>query len=387
MGSRNAVYWDYNATTPLDGAVREAMAPCLDELYGNPSSVHQLGRAARVRLDEARERIAGVLGCQPSELIFTSGGTESVNLAILGAARSLKRRGQHLITSAIEHHAVLHCFEHLAQHEGFELTVLPVSSAGQVDPDDLRRALRRDTILVSVMAANNEVGTLQPLADLSALSREHGCVFHCDAVQWFGKMPFPGMHEFGCDLVSLCGHKFHGPRGSGLLYVKSPLQLRPLLLGGSQEDERRAGTENLAAILGLARAIELFVRPPVFPALELRRMTDRLIQALTSIPGVHFHGHERDRLANTVAISVIGTDGIALVAGLDLEGVCVSSGAACSAGSLKPSHVLQAMGVSPESASAMVRFSLGRGSTEAELEYVLQVVPRVVERIRSVTGS
>ena len=258
------VYFDYNATTPLDPQVREAMLPFLGEVWGNPSSVHHVGRQARAQLDDARERAAKVLGAKPSEIVFTAGGTESANLAILGTARLLKPKGRHIITSAIEHHAVLRCCEYLAQREGFEVTCLPVDREGLVSPDSLAEAIRPDTILVSIMAANNEIGTIQPVAELGAICRQRGVVFHTDAVQWFGKEPFESVHQFNADLVSICAHKIHGPKGAGALYVKSPLQPAPILLGGSHENERRAGTENLAGIIGLVEALERFVRTPVF---------------------------------------------------------------------------------------------------------------------------
>ncbi|MBI3877714.1 MAG: cysteine desulfurase, partial [Verrucomicrobia bacterium] len=248
------IYFDYNATTPLDPAVREAMLPFLGDVFGNPSSVHHVGRRARALLDDARDRAAHVFSCKPSEIIFTSGGTESVNLAIFGTARLLRDKGRHLITSAVEHHAVLHACQYLARREGFELTVLPVNAEGRVSVDDLARALRPDTVLVSVQAANNETGTLQPVAELGALCRVRGVLFHTDAVQWFGKEQFANIHQFNADLVSVCAHKFHGPKGVGVLFIRSPLHPDPILFGGGHENERRAGTENLAGIVGLTEA-------------------------------------------------------------------------------------------------------------------------------------
>jgi len=263
------VYFDYNATTPLDPHVREAMLPYLGEIWGNPSSVHRVGRQARALLDEARDRAAAVLSCKPSEIIFTSGGTESNNLAIFGAARSLRSKGRHIITSAVEHHAVLNCCEYLAKNEGFELTVLPVQPDGTVTLDALKNALRSDTILVSIMAANNEIGCVQPVAELGALCREKGVLFHTDAVQWFGKEPFENIGQFNAELVSLCAHKIHGPKGAGLLFAESPLRPGPILFGGGHENERRAGTENLASIIGLVEALERFVKEPVFSREQL----------------------------------------------------------------------------------------------------------------------
>src|SRR5579862_3678082 len=339
------IYFDYNATTPLDARVREAMLPFLDDVWGNPSSLHQIGRRARALLDDARDRAATVLGCKPSELVFTSGGTESANLAVLGAARHLKPRGRHIITSAIEHHSVLHPCEYLAKKEGFEITYLPVDAQGRVAVESLQKAIREDTVLVSIMAANNEIGTIQPVSELGDLCRERKVVFHTDAVQWFGKEPFNNIHQFNADLVSICAHKIHGPKGAGALFIKSPLHPDPILLGGGHENERRAGTENLAGIMGFIAALELFSRNLVFSPEKLSPLTDRLLLKIKSIEGVTFVGSGQNRLVNTVSFVVQGTDSIALLANLDLEGVCASSGSACSAGSLEPSHVIRALGI------------------------------------------
>src|SRR5208283_3341696 len=279
------IYFDYNATTLLDPQVREAMLPFLSEVWGNPSSVHSVGRRARAALDDARDRAAKFLVCKPSELIFTSGGTESNNLAIFGAARLLKPKGKHLITSAIEHHAVLHCFDSLEKKEGFEVSRLPVDHEGRVSVDVLKQTLRPDTVLVSVMAANNEIGTIQPVAELGAVCRERGIVFHTDAVQWFGKEPFENVGQFNADLVSICAHKFHGPKGAGLLYIKSPLHPDPIMFGGGHENERRAGSENLAGIIGLVAALEKFVKPPTFEKSKLKPLADKLISAIEKIEG------------------------------------------------------------------------------------------------------
>jgi cysteine desulfurase len=374
------VYFDYNATTPLDPQVRAAMLPFLGEVWGNPSSVHHVGRQARALLDDARDRAAKVFGSKPSEVVFTAGGTESANLAIMGTARLLKPKGRHIITSAIEHHAVLRCCEYLAQQEDFEVTFLPVNREGLVSPDSLSKALRPDTILVSVMAANNEIGTVQPVAELGALCHQHGVLFHTDAVQWFGKEPFENIHQFNADLVSICAHKIHGPKGAGALFIQSPLQPSPVSLGGSHENERRAGTENLAGIIGFVDALERFVRTPVFAKERLAPLAPRLIQLIDRLPGVQFVGSRERRLANTVAFVVAGTDSIPLLAGLDLEGICASSGSACSAGSLEPSHVVEALGVEQRLANSLIRFSLGRESTLEEVELVEQVLPEVIHR-------
>ena len=338
------IYFDYNATTPLDPQVREAMLPFLSEVWGNPSSVHHVGRRARAALDDARDRAAKVLVCKPSELIFTSGGTESNNLAIFGAARLLKPKGKHLISSAIEHHAVLHCFDFLEKKEGFEVSRLPVDREGRVSVDDLKRAIRPDTVLVSIMAANNEIGTIQPVAELGAVCRDRGIVFHTDAVQWFGKEPVENIGQFNADLVSVCAHKFHGPKGAGLLFARSPLFPVPILFGGGHENERRAGTENLAGIVGLVEALERFVRPPVFSRAILTLLALRLIERVGKNEGVEFVGSRESAWPIPPLSWCRGADSISLLAGLDLEGICASSGSACSAGSLEPSHVIGAIG-------------------------------------------
>ena len=380
------IYFDYNATTPLDPQVRAAMLPFLNEVWGNPSSVHHVGRQARARLDEAHERAAGVLGSKPSEVIFTSGGTESSNQAIFGVARLRRDKGRHIITSSVEHHAVLHACEYLGKKEGFEVTYLPASADGFVSADSLAVAIRPDTILVSIMAANNETGSIQPVAELGKVCRERGVLFHTDAVQWFGKEPFENIHQFHADLVSVCAHKFHGPKGAGALYIRSPLQPDPIIVGGGHENERRAGTENLAAIIGFAEATERFMKTPVFPKGDMLAFTQRLMAFIDQLgPKTAVLRSPRERrLANTLAFTVPGADSISLLAGLDLEGICASSGSACSAGSLEPSHVMLALGVPKDEANALVRLSLGRESTLAEVEHVERVLPEVIARVTDV---
>jgi cysteine desulfurase len=373
------IYFDYNATTPLDPAVRDAMLPFFGEFWGNPSSVHHVGRKARALLDDARDRAANFLGTKPSEIIFTSGGTESNNLAIFGAARMLKPKGKHLITSAFEHDAVLQCFDYLEKHEGFSVTRLPVDSEGRVSGDDLKQAFRADTVLVSIMAANNEIGTIQPVAEFGAVCRERGIIFHTDAAQWFGKEAFKNIRQFNADLVSVCAHKFHGPKGAGLLYIKSPLHPDPIIFGGGHENERRAGTENLAAIIGLAAALEKFVKPPVFERVKLATLSAKLIEAIEKVDGCELVSPRANSLANTVSFVVRGADSIGLMAGLDLEGICASSGSACSAGSLEPSHVVMAIG-KESAANSLVRFSLGRDSTFEEVNFVSDALPEIIRR-------
>lgn len=374
------IYFDYNATTPLDPAVRDVMIPFLSDNWGNPSSVHHIGQRARSVLDDLRDRAAVFLKAKPSEVIFTSGGSESNNLAIFGTARLLAHKGKHLITSSIEHHAVLHCFDYLEAKEGFKVSRLPVDSSGRVSPDDLKKAIRPDTTFVSIMSANNEIGTIQPVADLGSICRERGIVFHTDAVQWFGKEPFADIHQFNADLVSVCAHKFHGPKGAGLLYIRSPLLPDPILFGGGHENERRAGTENLPAIAGLVESMVRFLKNPVFEKSKLTPLSSRLISAVDFLPSLTLVGSREQRLSNTVSFVVKGADSIALMACLDLEGICASSGSACSAGSIEPSHVISALGVDAKLANSLVRFSLGRDSTLKEVEQVVSLLPEIVRR-------
>jgi cysteine desulfurase len=379
-----SIYLDYNATTPLDPAVREVMLPFLGEIFGNPSSIHHIGRRARALLDDARDRLASHWKARPSEVVFTSGGTESNNLAILGSARLLQNRGRHIITSTVEHHAVLHACEYLGKKEGFEVTHLPVDRHGFVSLDSLVGAIRPDTILVSLMAANNENGAIQPVAELGRVCRERGILFHTDAVQSFGKLPFADIHQFNADLVSVCAHKFHGPKGAGALFIRSPLLPDPTSFGGGHENERRAGTEHLAGIIGLVESFVRFVPQPVFEPQRMANLTSLMLQRLGKLAdlGVTVRSPGAACLPNTVAFTVTGTDSISLLAALDLEGVCASAGAACSAGSVEPSHVMLAMGVPPQEANALVRFSLGRETTLEMVEEVAGLLPRLLQRLR-----
>ena len=378
------IYFDYNATTPLDPQVREAMLPFLGDIFGNPSSVHHVGRRARALLDDARDRVSKTWSCKPSEVTFTSGGTESNNLAIFGAARLLRDKGRHIITSSVEHHAVLHACEYLGKKEGFEVTKLPVNQHGFVAVDELERALRPDTVLVSIQAVNNENGAIQPVAQLGKLCRERGVLFHTDAVQWFGKQPFTDIHQFNADLVSACAHKFHGPKGAGALFIRSPLHPHPILFGGAHENELRAGTENLPAIIGFAEALERFVKQPVFNGERLLPLTSLLRSNVMKLAplGVTIRSPAIDCLSNTLAFTVRSADSMSLLAGLDLEGICASSGSACSAGSLEPSHVMLALGVPAGEANALVRFSPGRESTLDEVTAVCGALPEIIARVQ-----
>jgi len=374
------IYLDYNATTPLDDAVREAMLPFLGDNFGNPSSVHHVGQRARAALDDARERISSVLKCSPSEIIFTSGATESCNLAIFGAAELGREKGRHIITSAIEHPSVLHACEYLASNAGFELSVVFPDASGLVAAESIFEAVRPDTILVSLMSANNEVGTLQPVAEIGEFCAHNDIRFHTDAVQAFGKLPFSGINQFRADFVSLCAHKLFGPKGAGLLYVRSPLILPPFLHGGAHENERRAGTENLPAIIGLSEAIERFVVEPVFNEVSILKYTSQIIDFIDSSDVATFRGHHVLRLPNTVSFSVPRSDSIALLSNLDMDGICASSGSACSSGSVSPSHVLSAMGVNELEANSLVRLSLGRETSSTDIVLLTASLSRILSR-------
>ena len=360
------------------------MLPYLGEIYGNPSSIHHVGRRARALLDDSRDRIATLWRCKPSEVVFTSGGTESNNLAVFGTARLLRKRGRHIITTQVEHPAVLHACEYLEKSEGFDVTYLPVTSEGLVTGEALIGALRPETILVSIMAANNESGSVQPVAELGKICRERGITFHTDAVQWFGKLPFESIHQFNADLVSVCAHKFHGPKGAGALYIRTPLHPDPIAFGGGHENERRAGTENLAGIIGFTDAFASFVPKPVFDPAMLTPLRTRLLEVLADLEsvGVYVRSPMRSVLPNTVAFTVNGSDSLTLLAALDLDGICGSAGSACSSGSLEPSHVMRAMGVPAGQANALVRLSMGRENTLADIEQVAAALPGILARSR-----
>ncbi len=379
------IYLDHAATTPLDPEVRTAMEPYLTEAFGNPSSSHRWGRAARAAVDEARERVAQVLGADPREIVFTAGGTEADNLALRGVAWAARRagRGRHLIVSAVEHHAVLHTAEELAA-DGFEVTVLPVDEEGFVDPDRVLEALRTDTVLVSLIYANNEIGTIQPIAEIGRVLRARGIPFHTDAVQAAGHLPLR-VDELGVDLLSLSGHKFYGPKGVGVLYVRHGTPILPQITGGGQERGLRSGTENVAGIVGLAAALEKAERLRESEARRLRPLRDRLLEEIPRrIPGTRITGPwggDR-RLPHHASFVFDGVAGDSLVLLLDREGIAASSGSACSAGVLEPSHVVLALGVPPEQAVGSLRLTLGRGTTPEQIDRVLEVLPRAVARIR-----
>ena len=383
----NPIYFDHNATTPLDPRSLEEMKVYLTTNFGNPSSIHQIGRKARVRLDDYREKVAKLLKCKPHEIIFTSGGTESNNLALFGVSRMLLRESKRnvVIVSSIEHHAVLHCAKYLELDGSFQVIYIPVDSDGRVSLKDLKYQLELNNgriALVSIMAANNETGAHQPFTAIGDLCKEHGVLFHTDAAQWIGKEAFDGIQFFNADLVSICAHKFNGPKGVGILYAKSPLHPDPILFGGGHENDRRAGTENLANIAGMAVALELVTPSPFLN--DQRRHQNWINQLRTSIitiPGIKVWTPEKGSLPNTLMFSFDSQDAISIIAALDLEGICVSSGSACSVGSLLPSHVLEAQGASKLEASSAVRISIGNSNTEEELSRGLEIIPSVLRRL------
>lgn len=380
------VYLDHNATTPLDPEVLAAMTPFLAEGFGNPSSLHVWGREARQALERARATIARALGSADKDtVVFTSGGTEADNLALMGVAASQEKRGRHVILSSVEHHAVLNAAAHLGR-QGFEVTRLSVDSQGLLDPDDVRRVIRPDTVLVSLMYGNNETGVLFPIASVGRICRQRGVTFHTDAVQSFGKLPLD-VEMLCVDLLSLSGHKTHGPKGIGALFIRRGTRMQPLLHGGAQERSRRAGTENVAAAVGLARATELSLQDQAGESRRMADLRDRLEGGvMAALPGVLRNGHPTERLPHTTNLAFAGVEAESLILALDLAGIGASSGAACSSGSLEPSHVLAAMGLPRERVLSSVRFSLGRTTTREEIEHVLEVLPPIVERMRRVNA-
>jgi cysteine desulfurase len=405
------IYLDYNATTPLCDEAREVMAPFLGKHFGNPSSVHAAGREARAAIDNARDRLANLLAARPHELIFTSGGTESNNLAILGLARSRAARGKHLISCRTEHHAVLNALEHLEKREGLEVTWLDVSSSGLVDLDQLFEAIRDDTALVSIMHANNETGVIQPLREISEICRARGVLLHSDMVQSFGKIagsggvtlkpapqdPSTSLH-FGrddeerppfnrsdyvslVDAASFAAHKFYGPKGTGLLFLRSGISIEPIQFGGAHENERRPGTENVAAIAGMAAAAEFALPDTEMESARERELRDELWQGISAqVPDAVLNGDSAPRLANTLNISLPQLDSETMLMALDLEGVCASSGSACMVGSVVASHVLLAMGLPLELARSAIRFSLGRPTRAEEISAAADILGDIIQR-------
>jgi len=379
------VYFDYNATTPLAPDVADTVARVSREVFGNASSIHHFGQQAKATMDDARSAVARLLSADPSEIVFTSGGTEADNLAIRGAAEAVEPTGRrHLIASGIEHEAVLNTLRALARR-GWRTTLLDVDQTGIVSPDRLRDAIDRDTALVSVMHANNEIGTIQPIAALAAIAHEHGALMHTDAVQSAGKIPVD-VRALGVDLLSLSAHKFNGPKGAGALWIKRGTRMQPTVTGGKHERNRRAGTENVAAIAGLGVAAALASGKMAAEAARVSALRDRLEAGiLREVPGTQVNGARDARVPNTTNISFERVEAESLLIALDLEGIAVSTGSACSSGTLEPSHVLKAMGLSPHRTQNSLRFSLGMFSTQEEVDRVIEVLPRLVEKLRGLT--
>lgn len=378
------IYLDHSATTRVDDDVAQAMLSYMTDHFGNPSSVHSFGREAKKALEAAREKVAQAVGAQPGEIIFTSGGTEADNMAIRGAATAGKKRGNHIITSQIEHHAVLDTCKAL-EREGFSVTYLPVDENGLVKPEDVRQAITDQTILITIMHANNEVGTVQPIKEIGAIAREKGIAFHSDTVQSIGKIPV-NVDDLNLDMLSISAHKLYGPKGVGALYMRRGTKNMPMVFGGAQERKRRPGTENMPGIIGFGQAIEKAVADLEGQAEYQTKLRDKLINGITSgISDIKLNGHPTLRLPNNVNFSFRFIEGESLLLSLDMKGIAASSGSACTSGSLDPSHVLLAMGLTHEIAHGSLRLTLGKDNTEEEIDYVLETIPEIVERLRAMS--
>lgn len=375
---------DHSATTPVHPAVLEAMLPYYTEFYGNASSVHSFGREARNGMEEAREKIAKFMGAQTNEIIFTSGGTESDNFAIEGAAYENAKKGKHIITSVIEHHAVLNTCKHLESH-GFEVSYLTVDKYGVIDLDELKNLIRDDTILITIMHANNEVGTIEPLQEVGKIAKEKGIILHTDAVQSFGKIPVK-VNELGVDLLTVSAHKIYGPKGVGALYIRKGTKVEPLIRGGHHERNRRAGTENVPGIVGFGKAIEIAESDMENEGKRLWKLTEKLKDGLPEkLDYVYVNSHPINRLPGVINISFDYVEGESIILNLDMKGVGVSTGSACTSGSLEPSHVLTALGVCAATAQGAVRFSLGRSNIEDDIDFLIDEIPPIITRLRSMS--
>jgi cysteine desulfurase len=380
----NRIYLDNAATTPLHADVLSQMLPWFREHYGNASSIYDTGRDARKAVEDARRKVASALNCSPQEIFFTSGGTESDNWALKGAAAAYASKGKHIISCTIEHHAVLHTLESL-EKRGFAVTYVKVDQLGRINPEDVRRAIREDTILITIMAANNEIGTLQPIEEIGKIAKEHRILFHTDAVQAVGAIPVD-VKVWQVDLLSLSAHKFHGPKGVGVLYIRKGVKIEPLMHGGAQERNRRAGTENLPCIVGLGAAIALAVSNRKINGQRITALRDELIKGiLETIPDVQLNGDPVNRLPNNVNVSVRYIEGEALLLRLDLMGIAASSGSACTSGSLDPSHVLLAIGLPHEIAHGSLRLTLSEETTQEEIDEVKRVLPGIVKTLRDMS--
>jgi cysteine desulfurase len=384
QGQVQRIYLDHAATTPTRSEVVEAMLPYFSDAFGNASSIHSYGREARGAVEEARTMVAGLIGARSEEIIFTSGGTEADNHALKGVAYANEGKGNHIITTSIEHHAVMQVCKFLGRR-GFKITYLPVDEYGMVAPDDVKRAITGKTILVSVMHANNQVGTIEPVEEIGRIARKAGVYFHTDAVQTMGHIPV-NVDELKVDLLAISGHKLYGPKGVGALYVRKGTKLVSFMHGGEQEKRRRAGTENVPAIVGLGKAVELAGQEMSKEAERLAYLRDELIKGLLEkIDGIHLNGHPTRRLPNNVNVGVDFVEGESMLLSLDLEGICASTGSACSSASLEPSHVLLALGIAPEQAHGSLRFTLGRENTETDVERVAKVLAGIVARLRAMS--
>jgi len=377
------IYLDYNATTPVDREVLDAMLPYFSGSFGNASSIHSAGQRGRSAVDAARESVAALLSAKPAEIVFTCGGTEADNLALFGTVARGAERRRHMITTVIEHHAVLNSAQAL-EKQGVDVTYVPVGRTGIVDPDDIREAIRPETALISVMLANNEIGTIQPIEEIGRIAAEEDIYFHCDAVQAAGKLPLD-VNRLGVDLLSISAHKIYGPKGVGALYVRAGTELEPIFHGGHHERDRRPGTENVPGIVGMGKAAELAVKNVVTDGACLASLRDKFETALLSLPGVRLNGDVRHRVPNTSNLSFDAAGGEALVIALDLQGIACSTGAACSSGAVEPSHVLTAIGLTPDQARSSLRFSLGRPTKEEEVDCAIEIIPAVVERLRALS--
>jgi cysteine desulfurase len=378
------IYLDHAATTPTHPEVVKAMLPFFTDAFGNPSSIYSYGQEAKGGIEEARTKVAELIGARSEEIVFTSGGTEADNFALKGIAYANEHKGNHIITTSIEHHAVLEACKSL-EKTGFQITCLPVDEYGLVDPDDVRKAITNKTILVSVMHASNEVGTIEPVEEIGRIAREAGIYFHSDSVQTVGHIPV-NVDKLKVDLLSISAHKLYGPKGVGALYVRKGTKLVPLMHGGEQEKRRRAGTENVPAIVGLGKAVELAGQDIGKEAERLTYLRDKLIEGLGErIDQTRLNGHPTKRLPNNVNVSIDFVEGESMLLNLDLEGVCASTGSACTSSSLEPSHVLLALGLPPEQAHGSLRFTLGRDNTQADVERVLEVLPGIVAKLRAMS--
>lgn len=379
-----SIYLDNSATTPLKKEVLDEMMPYLTQNFGNPSSIYKIGREAKAAIETAREKVAAAINADPKEIFFTGCGTEADNWAIKGIALAKEKKGKHIITSKIEHHAILHTLESL-EKQGYEVTYLEVDEYGKISLDDLRTSIRPDTILITIMTANNEVGTIQPISEIGAIAKEHGVLFHTDAVQAIGSVNID-VKEMNIDLLSLSAHKFGGPKGVGAMFARRNVLPAVFMHGGAQERARRAGTENVASIVGLGKAIELATNNLEEKASKIRAMRDRLIKEIPErIPFVKLNGHPTDRLPGNVNFSFNFIEGEALLLMLDLNGIAASSGSACTSGSLDPSHVLLALGLPHEIAHGSLRLSIGEINTDDDIDYVLEVLPGIVQRLRDMS--